>query len=246
MMELSTTNQDDAKAFYTSLFGWSYTENPSSPVGTYTMFRIGKPEVASVYTQLKDQTEAGIPPHWDLYVSVASADECVKKAAELGGRLFCPPFDIQSFGRMAVIGDPTGAVICIWEAKTDHGITLKNEPGCFCWADLSTPNQEAAEKFYTSLFGWTTVPGEGGYLHLKNGEEFIGGILPANHLAPGVPPHWMGYFQVSDCATATAKARELGGTVCVEPMPIGNVGRMSVVADRQGAGFALFEMTHPG
>lgn len=187
MMELSTTDQNAAKAFYTSLLGWTFRDNPMSAVGTYTMFLSNGSEVASAYTQRKDQTEAGIPPHWDLYVSVLSADDCVKKAVELGGKSFCPPFDVLSFGRMAVIEDPTGATICIWEPKVHIGVATKNEPGSLCWADLMTPNPTAASKFYTALFGWTLVPGEGGYLHVKCGDDFIGGIPPAHTAPPGAP-----------------------------------------------------------
>jgi len=108
---------------------------------------------------------------------------------------------------------------------------------------------ERAAVFYRQVFGWEIAPGEhddSGYLHIKNGEhrihrsEFIGGIPPAKFLPPGVPPHWLLYFYVPDCAASTAKATELGGRVIMGPMEIPNVGHMSVIADPQGAVSALF------
>ena len=74
----------------------------------------------------------------------------------------------------------------------------------------------------------------------KNGEAFIGGIPPTHVLPPSVPSHWMLYFYVTDADASTKKLLELGGKVHMGPMAIENVGRMSVVADPQGAGFALF------
>ena len=242
LFELSTPNQSAAKQFYTSLFGWVPSDNPESPVGVYTMFTLDGRDVAGAYTQFKQQTAAGIPPYWDIYISVASADETAHKAAELGAKVIMAPFDVSTYGRMAVIRDPTGAPFCIWEPKTIIGVETKNEPGSFCWVDLITPDPENAAKFYTSLFGWTLLPGEGGYLHLKNGEDFIGGIPPAHAGAHSV---WRSYIQVKDCDAAVTKARELGAKILAEPMSIGNVGRMSIIKDPQGAAFALFEAAAP-
>jgi len=242
LFELSTPDQAAAKRFYTSLFGWVCSDNHKSPVGVYTMFTLDSRDVAGAYTQFKRQTADGIPPYWDIYISVTSVDETAKKAAELGGKVVMAPFDVSTYGRMAVIRDPAGATFCIWEPRTIIGVETKNEPGSFCWVDLITQDPDTAAKFYTGLFGWTLLPGEGGYLHLKNGEDFIGGIPPAH---PGAPPHWMSYVQVKDCDATVAKARELGANILVEPMPIGTVGRMCVLKDPQGAAFALFEATAP-
>jgi predicted enzyme related to lactoylglutathione lyase len=145
---------------------------------------------------------------------------------------------------MAVIIDPTGAAFCIWEPKQHIGSGVVAEPGALCWADLMTPNLEAAAQFYTGLFGWTLVPGDGGYQHLKNGEAFIGGIPPAQQVPPGTPPHWMSYVQVADIKASTDKARDLGANICMGPMVVGTAGSMTVLSDPQGAFLALFEVAH--
>jgi predicted enzyme related to lactoylglutathione lyase len=118
-----------------------------------------------------------------------------------------------------------------------------------CWADLSTPDQETAAAFYRKLFGWEIMAGEhdtSGYLHVKNGEQFIGGIPPAAHRNPNAPPHWMIYFQVEDCDASTAKAKELGANVFMGPMTMEGVGRMAIMADPQTATFALFQPMRRG
>jgi predicted enzyme related to lactoylglutathione lyase len=245
-IELATSDQSAAKTFYTSLFGWTYEDSPMGPSDVYTMFQFDGRYVGAAYTMREEEKAAGIPPHWNLYITVAGADESAKKAGELGGNVLVPPFDVATYGRMAVIADPAGAAFCIWEAKDHAGSGVINEPGAFCWADLATPDQEGATKFYTELFGWSVTPGEGGYLHLKNGEAFIGGIPPADNATPGVPPHWMSYIQVADIKGSSAKAGDLGGKICFGPMPIGDTGSMAVLSDPQGAVLALFELARHG
>ncbi len=119
--------------------------------------------------------------------------------------------------------------------------------GTLGWADLITPDQARAKEFYSGLFGWKIVAGENdtsGYLHIVNGEKFIGGIPPKNHLDPRVPPHWLSYFAVSDCDAAAAKAKQLGANLLLAPMTMEDVGRWAVVADLQGAVFAVFQSSH--
>jgi len=78
-------------------------------------------------------------------------------------------------------------------------------------------------------------------LHIQNGEEFIGGVPPSKHMPPNVPPHWMTYFYVNDCDASAAAATAAGGTVHMGPMTIEKVGRMAIIADPQGAVFAIFK-----
>ncbi len=244
LFELSAHNQAVAKQFYTSLFGWQTHDNPDSPTGVYTMFSQKGPDnvgraVAGAYTQFKMQTDAGFPPYWDLYVAVADADAAAAKAVELGGKIAMPAFDVAAYGRMAVIVDPTGAPLCLWQARTLIGVGIKNEPGSFCWADLASPDPEKAAAFYGGLLGWTVDAGKSDYLHIKNADEFIGGVRAAG---PGERAHWLSYVQVSNCDETAAKARELGAKIVVAPRSVGESGRMCVLADPQGAVFALFEL----
>ena len=154
-----------------------------------------------------------------------------------------PPFDVMDFGRMAVCQDPAGASFAIWQPRTHPGTGIQGVAGTFCWADLMTPDPAGAGEFYRAVFGWLAEPGKdaSGYLHLKNGETYIGGIAPAEHRDPGAPPHWLLYLLAENCDAATAKAAAAGAKVYAAPMSMEGVGRWSVVADPQGAVFVLFE-----
>jgi uncharacterized protein len=242
-MELGTTDQNGAKKFYASLFGWVANDMPMGPDSFYTIFRLQGRDSAAGYTM--GAQEHGVPPHWNLYIAVENADAAASKAASLGATVLAPAFDVYDAGRMAVLQDPTGAVFTVWQAKKNTGIGIVGEPGAFCWADLSTPDTGRAQKFYSGLFGWEITPGEGkdasGYLHIKNGDRFIGGIQPAEQRNPNAPPHWLIYFYVADVDASAAKAKELGATFFVPPMSVEGVGRMAVMADPQGAVSAIFK-----
>ena len=242
-MELATNDQNAAKTFYAALFGWSANDFPMGPGSFYTMFQLDGRDVGACYTLPPEELQSGAPPHWNLYIAVEKADDAAARASEIGGKIVAPPFDVMDAGRMAVIQDPTGAFFHVWQPMKHHGIGISNVNAAFCWADLNTGDAMAASAFYSALFGWKFELGEkdpSGYLHIKNGDSFIGGIPPAQYRDPNSPAHWMLYFQVADCDASSAKATELGARTYMPPMSIEGVGRMSVIADPQGAALSLF------
>jgi hypothetical protein len=185
----------------------------------------------------------GVAPHWMIYVASESADTTAEKATAAGGKVTAGPFDVFDLGRMAVLQDPTGAMVSIWQPMKNTGTGIAGIPGTLCWADLITSDVSAASAFYQSVFGWHFEAGQdgSGYLHIKNGEEFIGGVPPAEQRPPNMPPHWMAYFLVADCDASTEKAMSLGAQVYMAPLTMEGVGRFSVVADPQGAVFSMFQ-----
>jgi hypothetical protein len=248
--ELATTDQAAAKQFYASLFGWAPSDTPMGPAEAYTIFRLGGRDAAAGYTLRSEHRAMGVPPHWMLYVLVENADAASARAASLGGTVTVPPFDVMESGRMSVIADPTGAMFAVWQPKQHAGVGVKDEPGSVVWADLRVPDQPRAAAFYAALFGWKMVDGRsmnaaqpGGYYHIVNGETMIGGIPPADAGDPNAHPAWLIYVGVQDCAASTAKAASLGGRPYVNTMAIGEEGVISVIADPQGAVFAIHEST---
>ncbi len=243
-IELATTDQNAAKTFYDSLFGWSAADFPMGPNGFYTMFKLDGKDAAAAYTMRPEDSAQGVPPHWMLYVCVESADAAARKAGELGATVLAPPFDVYAFGRMSVIKDPTGAIFSIWQPLSHIGTGITGVNGTLCWADLSTADVDKAKQFYSDLFGWNISAGEhdtSGYLHIRNGKEFIGGIPPSKFRNPNAPPHWLSYFLVADCDASASKAKELGGALYMNPSTTEGVGRMAIVADPQGAAFSIFQ-----
>jgi hypothetical protein len=143
---------------------------------------------------------------------------------------------------MAVVQDPVGAAFALWQNKTHSGTGIAGVHGSLCWADLMTSDIERAKTFYTGLFGWKVSAGEhdpSDYLHIANGKDFIGGIPPAGFGDPTAPPHWLAYFYVSNCDETAAKTKNQGGKTLLPPLAIEKVGRMAILADPQGAVFAI-------
>lgn len=246
-MELATTDQASAKHFYSSLFGWMAQDFPMGENSVYTMFSLHGQQTGATFTLSAAERNA-VPPHWQLYIAVDDADAATARAQELGAQVIHPAFDVMTFGRMAVFQDPTGAYFSVWQARDHKGIGVWNENGALCWADLQTRDRDRAIAFYSNLLGWQFDPGKdkdpGGYLHIKNGEQYIGGMPEPRTMPPGVPPHWLAYILSPDCVAQTAHAQELGARVLVPPMTIENQLRFSVLADPQGAVFALFTPAH--
>jgi len=239
--DLSTSDQPAAKDFYGALFGWEAEDMPAGGDSLYTMMRLGGKDVAAISSQPAQQRDAGVPPMWNSYVSVLSADATAERVRELGGTVHAAPFDVLEAGRMAVIQDPQGAFFEIWEARMRFGAGLVNAPGALVWNELSSPDIDASAAFYEALFGWSTEPFagmRGRYLSVKNGEHSaagIRGLIPAQ-----APPHWLVYFAAGDLERTLARVSELGGRSIEGPIEI-PVGRVGFAADPQGAVFALYE-----
>jgi len=242
-IELATSNQNAAKSFYAALFGWTANDVPIGPSDFYSLMELQGRVAAGAYTMRPDEQAAGLPSHWKLYVAVTSADDAEKRAEELGAKIIDPAFDIRDRGRTAVFHDPSGAPFYVWQPNKRSGLGVTGEPGAFCWAELITPDLARAKTFYEGLFGWKLMPGQdkdSGYLHIVNGKNYIAGVPPAHANSASEPPHWLIYFAVADVDKTFQRAKELHARILLRPMDFEGVGRVAMLADPQGAVFALF------
>jgi len=121
--------------------------------------------------------------------------------------------------------------------------------GRFVWSELMTPDTKAAETFYTRVVGWTArpFPGVGGYTVWHAGEKGIGGMmaLTPEAKAAGASTAWTIYVGVRNADESVTRLKALGGKVFVPPATIPNVGRFTIVADPQGAVFAMLQPDGP-
>jgi uncharacterized protein len=121
-----------------------------------------------------------------------------------------------------------------------------SKTGKFVWFDLMTNDENAAKAFYTGVLPWGTQVWDGPMpytLWTLQGTP-MGGImqLPAE---AGAPPHWLGYVGTDDVGASAARVKELGGKVLQPATEIPNTGTFAVVADPQGAVFALYKSKNP-
>ncbi len=242
-VDLSTSDADAAKEFYGALFGWSYEDMPM-PEGVYSMATLRGQTVAAIASQQPQEAAAGVPPHWNMYITVADVDDAAAKVADAGGSVHAGPFDVMDAGRMAVVQDPVGAFVMLWEPKGTAGVGLVNEDGAFIWDELIAPNAASAAPFYEAVVGLQLVQSDMGEGRMYSGwtldgtdATMVGGAMDPP--MPGIPPHWSIYFGSNDIDAHAAKTKELGGSVLAEPMDI-PVGRFAVLADPQGAAFSIF------
>jgi uncharacterized protein len=234
--DLSTSDPDGARAFYTGLFGWETEDNPIPEGGVYTMLKKGGKAVAAL-----SAAREGQPSAWNAYVTVESADASAAAAQEHGGTVAMEPFDVMDVGRMAVIQDPTGAFFAVWEPRASIGAELVNEPGALTLTQLNTSDPDRAQEFYTAVFGWrfeAVGTGDMPYWGIYAGDRLNAGMMSLPPDA-GAPSHWLVYFGSESVDDDAGRIGELGGTVMVPPTPIPG-GRILVAADPQGAISALF------
>jgi uncharacterized protein len=242
---------DGAMAFYAELFGWEFAgpgDIPGDPAGRYFVARLRGRDVAGV-----GSPPAGGPPPgpgWNTYVQVASADEAAQTALSAGGAVLTEPVDAPPAGRLAVVADPTGAALGVWEPGERKGAQLVNEPGAWAMSHLTSADPERAAAFYSALFGWTSetfgdgagavtmfrLPGYvGGEPRQPVSREVIATMAPADGEAASA---WAINFWDHDVDATTAKAVQLGGSAIAPPFDT-PISRMAVLADPQGAPFSI-------
>lgn len=245
-VDLATGDQAAAKEFYGSLLGWSWVDSPIDGNTYYSMARLDGRDVAAVYTMQPEMASQGVPPHWQSYITVDDVAAMAKRVVELGGVLHAEPFDVMDAGRMAVIADPSGAVVNLWQPLKNIGAGLVNVPGSLNWNELNTRDLAAAREFFAGLFGWQLDADESGYVSIRNDNDLNGGMHDITGKVPDqVPAHWNVYFAVADCDAATRLAESLGGHKLVGPLDIADIGRFAVLADPQGATFSVIQVDHP-
>ena len=236
--DLMTTDANQAKTFYQSLFDWQIEERPMQGA-IYHMLTAGPGPIGGILE------EKNIPAsHWMPYVAVDDVDQAAEKCKQLGGTVCIPPTDIPDTGRFSVCGDPQGAFFSIYKGNAESPGFDPDQvvPGRVCWNEVLTGDDAAAQKFYNGMFGWTSEAkdmGPGGMYYVQTlGGKQVGGLMknPAN----GAPNAWLVYFFVEDLAKSTAKAKELGASAMLENQPIPGIGAFSMLADPTGACFALF------
>jgi predicted enzyme related to lactoylglutathione lyase len=238
--DLTTTDQDAAKSFYGALFGWSANDIPAGEGVIYSMMQLGGRDVAAISPQQQQQRDAGVPPTWNSYITVESADAAVARATELGGSAHAPAFDVFEAGRMAVLQDPQGAYFMVWEPKQHIGAGIVNAHGALSWNELATSDMDASASFYSDFLGWKTEPFAQSpmpYLFIQTADGHGNGGM--RRPQPQEPNYWLVYFGSDDIDATLGKIKELGGTELVGTTDIG-VGKIAVAQDPQGAVFALY------
>lgn len=244
-IDLTTPDPSASKEFYGSLFGWEFRDDPTDQPGMdYTMATLDGRSAAGMMQLSPEMAASGMPPVWTSYVSVDDIEVTAAKVEPAGGTVMQPPMDIMEAGRMAVVADPAGAVICMWEAGVHIGAEVVNEPGALSWNELLTPDPETVVPFYADVFGWTaqTEPTPvGPYTVFKVQGGNPDGIAGAMSPPMEMPSFWGVYFTVDDASATVAAAKEHGATVMMDATTMPGTGTLATMVDPQGAVFSIMQ-----
>jgi uncharacterized protein len=250
-----TADIEAAKAFYGGIFGWEFAgpgPMPGDPPGEYFVARVAGDDVAGIGT-LPAQSPGGMPPGWNTHVAVQSADAAAARARAAGGSVLVEPFDAPPAGRMAVIADPAGGVVCLWEAGERAGAARVNEPSAWAMSLLTTPDPDGAQAFYADLFGWEAQE-FGPSLWLFRLPGYVGGepqqpvprdVIAALTAGESAPAAWTVDFWIADTEAAAAAAPGLGGTVVAQPFDEASF-RRAFIAAPDGATFSISQLQLDG
>jgi predicted enzyme related to lactoylglutathione lyase len=238
-VDVLTTDPDRTKEFYRRLFGWT-VEDPGEEYGGYFNFLKDGVHVAG---GMRNDGESGVPDLWSVYLATDDADATIERTVAAGGQVMVPAMDVMDLGRMAVVIDPGGAVIGMWQPGLHKGFGVLAEPGTPAWFELHTRAYDASIEFYSTVFGWKTQVAsdepEFRYTTLDLDGEQLAGVMDASGFLPeGVPSAWTVYFSVDDADATLSEIVALGGEVvtAAEDSPF---GRLATAADATGAVFKI-------
>jgi len=253
-------DRDAALRFYGAVFGWSFENHLQRGDRAYDLATLDGRVVAAIGSGPSDTTAT-----WTTYIGVDDVEAAVANVEAAGGTVVAPPLRAGSAGRLALVTDPTGANLALWEPGRRKGVERVNEPGSWNWSLLSTPDPAGAAAFYAEVFGWETdldAPGPK-LVRLPGYADFLEQFDPelrARHAAGGVPEgfsdavawilpsrgaaFWAVTFSVADADAAAAAAEQEGGRVVSGPTDT-EWTREVVLADPAGATFTASAFRPP-
>jgi hypothetical protein len=242
-----TPKPEAAIAFYADVVGWQ--TQPFGEGSHYVMWVGPQGPLGGVMELPDEAAKMGAPPHWMGNVQVENVDATVALIKKLGGKIHKEPEDIPSVGRFAVIADPQGAFLSIFQPTGAMAAHDSSKSGEFCWSELVTSDSAAAFEFYAELFAWRILEEMdmgpmGAYRIFGLGERRLGGMMTAPK-GMAMPPMWLYYVDVSDFDAAVGRATQRGAKITSGPMEVPGGAKIVQLMDPQGAAFALHHLPKP-
>jgi predicted enzyme related to lactoylglutathione lyase len=242
-VDLWTSDVEGSRRFYSELFGW-VAEEPSPEHGGYFMFtRDGVPVAGA----MGGTGEMPADNAWKPYLASNDLGRTLQLVAEHGGKVLAPAMPVVNLGVQAVISDPEGRVVGVWQPGSFRGFTVMNEPGAPRFFAFNTEDYDGAVDFYRQAFGWSPLEETSddghhyaGYMDPETDRALAGIGDEVENRAGGGAPAWSVFWQCDDLDASMAKVAALGGTVTTAPRD-GGLGRIAPVTDPAGAAFLLCE-----
>jgi uncharacterized protein len=238
--DLWTSDVAGARSFYNELFGWEALE-PAQEFGGYFMWtRHGVPVAGG----MGDMGDAKADDAWKVFLQSPEIEKTVAIALERGAAVRVGPTPVGDLGLQAVLQDPTGATVGVWQPGTFEGFAVTSEAGTPSWFELQTSEYARAVDFYMSAFSWETA-------QISDTDEFrytvlldpgfqgeLAGVMDASRLPGGRSSSWSVYWHVDDAAATASEVVRLGGAIVDAPVET-PYGTLATVTDPFGARFKL-------
>jgi len=245
-IDLLTSDTARAREFYGRIFGWQAGE-AAPEFGGYFMFMVDGAPVAGCMPVMPGMDIADV---WGAYLTSGDAEGTLEKATVHGGSVLVPAMPVADLGVQAVLDDPAGARIGIWQPGTFPGFgpVGTGKVGTPAYFELHTRDYAGAVSFYREVFGWATKvvsdTDEFRLTAIEAGGQTVAGIMDGSgYLPAGRASHWDMYISVADADKALDAITELGGSVAEEAIDT-PYGRLAAANDPMGARFKL--VSNPG
>jgi hypothetical protein len=113
-VDLTVADAERVRDFYGAVAGWTPAAVAMDGYDDYSMVAAGTGEPAAGVCHARG-VNAGLPPQWLIYITVADVGASAARCRELGGTVLVGPKDMGGYGRYCVIQDPAGAVAGLFE-----------------------------------------------------------------------------------------------------------------------------------
>jgi predicted enzyme related to lactoylglutathione lyase len=237
--DLLTHNVPKVEQFYGTLFGWEFEEGYGDSANFTLITYRGLPIGGIAFV---DTLPGGVSrARWVPSLSVPDVDEAVETSLAAGGVVYFEPEDVGQRGRIAVVGDPQGAVVAFVRSAGGDPSDIEPLDGGWLWTELWTRDLAAATSFYSSLVGYEVEVVDSSVLQdytvLRRDGRARAGVrqLPWEE----VMPNWLPYVRVTDPKAIADRVESLGGRVLIAPADTVRAGSVALIADPAGGVFAV-------
>ena len=238
--DLVTDDVLKARSFYGELFGWQFWG-----VGSYTMAVNNDVAIGGMFQKPRPANDPKAKPRWFGYISVPNVAKAQRAATSGGARVLAPPQDFPKRGEQAVFADPEGAIFGVMKSSSGDPEDFLADPGDWIWIQLLSRDAPKAAGFYRAVAGYEVVQNTAAnrlndYVLTSKGfaRATVRTLVTTRE---DIRPTWLPYIRVKSVNETVAKAKELGGTVLIEPKSDVLQGGIAVIADPTGAAIGVME-----
>lgn len=155
-MDVISSDIDRTLEYYAAMFGWSSEQLPLDHGEGYRVVRSG-PAIVAGAEQVAAERE--LAPVWTLMVESDDARSLIDTAVTAGATETFELAPMLDLGRIAMLRDPWGATLGVWEPGTYRPSAVPELPGRLTGAVLTTPEPDGSIGFHREVFGWELVGG---------------------------------------------------------------------------------------